>query len=152
MPMKVILLQEVPGLGAPGEIKSVSDGYARNFLLPRQMVTAATPSALATLQERVALEKRRQERLHTDLQALANQIAQIHLTFAVRVGSQNRLYGSITNQNVADALRSEHNIMVDRRSIVLPEALRALGTYKVPVRLGQGLDPEITIDLVESAV
>jgi large subunit ribosomal protein L9 len=150
MPMKVILLQDIPGLGTPGEIKSVADGYARNYLLPRQMVTPATPAALSTLQERLANEKRRQERLQADLAALAEQLQQITLTFVVRVGGQNRLYGSITSQNIASALREQNNIIIDRRSITLTDPLRALGSYKVPIHLAHGLDPEITIELTSS--
>jgi large subunit ribosomal protein L9 len=149
MPVKVILLQEVEGLGQPGDIKTVADGYARNFLLPRQMVTPATPAALATLQQRVAIEKRRQEKLRAELASLAERLAQVTLTFTVRVGAQNRLYGSVTNQNIAEALRDTQSILVDRRSIVLTEPLRALGTFKVPVRLGQGVEPAITVELVD---
>ena len=146
--MKVILLEEIPGLGTTGDVKSVADGYARNYLLPHQMVAPATPAALATLQERITIEKHRQETQRTELAALADQLNQITLTFQVRVGGQKRLYGSITSQNIAAALREQNNIIVDRRSIILTEALRALGTYKVPIRLTQGLEPTITIELV----
>lgn len=147
MAMKVILLQEVAGLGKPGEVKSVADGYARNYLLPNQMVTAATPSALATLGQRVAAEQRRQEKLRADLATLTDRLNQITLKFAVRVGGQNRLYGSVTNQNIVDALREQDNILVDRRSVVLSEPLRALGSFKVSVRLAQGFEPQITVEL-----
>ncbi len=145
--MKVILLQEVPGLGKPGDVKTVANGYARNYLLPRQMVTAATPAALATLQERVAAEQRRQEKLRAELNELAERLSAVTLTFSVRVGGQNRLYGSVTNQNIAEALRETQGIIVDRRSIVLSEPLRSIGTFKVPVRLGPGVEPEITVEL-----
>lgn len=147
MSMKVILLQEVDGLGKPGDVKTVADGYARNFLLPRQMVTPATPAALATLQERVAAEQRRQEKLRAEMAALAEQLSEIKMTFAVRVGDQKRLYGSVTNQNIADALRSQFNIIVDRRAIVLSEPLRTLGEFKVPVRLGMGFEPTVTVEI-----
>jgi large subunit ribosomal protein L9 len=147
MPTKVILLQDVPGLGKPGDVKMVADGYARNFLLPRQMVTMATPSALATLGERVAAEKRRQEKLNAELKGLAERLNAVTLTFTVRVGAQNRLYGSVTNQNIAEALRETEGIIIDRRAVVLNEPLRSLGTFKVPVRLGQGVEPQITVEL-----
>ncbi len=147
MPTKVILLQEVPGLGKPGDVKTVADGYARNYLLPRQMVTQATPSALATLGERVATEQRRQAKLKAELDALAERLNAVTLTFTVRTGSQGRLYGSVTNQDIANALRDTQNIVIDRRSIVLSEPLRALGTFKVPVRLGTGVEPAITVEL-----
>ena len=146
--MKVILLQEVAGLGKPGDVKTVADGYARNFLLPRQMVTAATPSALANLQERVATEQRRLAKQRAETEAVAARINAVTLRFAVRVGGQNRLYGSVTSQNIADALREVEGIIVDRRAIVLSDPLRSLGTFKVPVRLAQGVDPAVTVELV----
>jgi large subunit ribosomal protein L9 len=147
MPTKVILLQEVPGLGKPGDVKTVADGYARNYLLPRQMVTPATPAALANLGERVAAEQRRQAKLKAELDALAERLSAVTLTFSVRTGAQGRLYGSVTNQDIAAALRDTQNIIIDRRSIVLNEPLRTLGTFKVPVRLGTGVEPEITVEL-----
>lgn len=152
MPMKVILLQEVAGLGKPGDVKSVADGFARNYLLPRQMVEAASPGALATLQTRVATEIRRQEKLRAELSTLTERLNNVRLTFTVRVGGQNRLYGSVTNQNIADALRETQGIIVDRRAIQLRDALRNLGEYKVPVRLGQGFDPKITVEVTAENV
>ncbi len=146
--MKVILLQEVAGLGKPGEVKTVADGYARNFLLPRQMVTAATPSALANLQQRVDTEQRRQAKVRAELESVSARINAVTLRFEVRVGTQNRLYGSVTNQNIADALRDVEGILVDRRAIVLSDPLRALGTFKVPVRLSPGVEPHVTVELV----
>jgi large subunit ribosomal protein L9 len=150
MPMKVILLQEVQGLGVPGDIKTVADGYARNYLMPRQLVTPATPSALANLQDHIAAEQRRQAKLRSDLEALTERLNAVTLKFAVRVGAQNRLYGSVTNQNIADALREQENILLDRRTIALSEPLRALGTFKVSIRLGQGFEPQVTVELTQS--
>lgn len=147
MPMKVILLQEVPHLGQPGEIKTVANGYARNYLLPRQMVEPATPRALANLNQRVAAEQARLATLRSELTALTERLNATTLSFAVRVGAQNRLYGSVTNQSVVDALREQEGIVVDRRSVVLHEPLRQLGEFKVPVRLGHGFEPQITVAL-----
>ncbi|MGZ3673191.1 MAG: 50S ribosomal protein L9, partial [Ktedonobacterales bacterium] len=92
--MKVILLHEVEGLGKPGDVKDVANGYARNYLLPRQLVTAATAKELANLQTRVAAAQRRAEQQRQSNAALAAQIEAITLTFAVRVGQGDRLYGS----------------------------------------------------------
>lgn len=147
MPMKVILLQEVAGLGKAGEIKAVADGYARNYLLPRQLVTPATPTALATLQQRVATEQKRQEQLRAELQSLSERLNNVTLKFMVRVGAQQRLYGSVTSQNIVDALKSQEGIIVDRRSVQLGDPLRSLGTTKVPVRLGTGFEPSVTVEL-----
>ncbi len=150
MSLKVILLQEIPGLGIPGEIKSVASGYARNYLLPRAMVTLATPTALANLQERVATEQRRRAKLLAELQTLSDRLSSVNLKFAVKVGSKQRLYGSVTNQDIATALRQQENIIVDRRSILLSEPLRTLGSFKVPVHLGNGFEPQLSIELIAS--
>ncbi len=151
MPMKVILLQDVAGLGQPGDIKTVADGYARNFLLPHQLVTPATPSALANLKEHVASEQRRQAKLRAELEALTERLNQVAIQFSVKVGGQNRLYGSVTSQNIADALRDAEGILVDRRTIALRDPLRTLGTHKVPIRLGPGFEPEITVELISES-
>lgn len=148
--MKVILLQEVQGLGKPGDVKDVADGYARNYLLPRQMVTAATPKELANLQTRVAAAQRQVERQRKSNESLAAQIEAITLTFAVRVGQGDRLYGSVTSQNIAEALHEQENLSIDRRTIQLREPLRQLGDFEVPIRVAQGVDPKIKVKIVSA--
>jgi large subunit ribosomal protein L9 len=148
--MKVILLQDVPGLGKPGDVKEVANGYARNFLLPRQLVTAATPSELANLQQRVAAAQRRVEKQRQEHASLASRLAGVKLTFAVRVGRGNRLYGSVTTQDIAGALQEQEHLTVDRRAIQLREPLRTLGTFEVPVRIAPKVEPKITVTLVGS--
>ena len=148
--MKVILLHEVPGLGAPGDVKDVAPGYARNYLLPRQLVMPATPSELANLRDRVAAAQRRAQKQRETNETLAQRIAAVTLTFAVRVGRGDRLYGSVTNQNIADALQEQEGLVIDRRMIQLREPLRQLGDFPVGVRVGQGIEPKITVRLVSA--
>lgn len=148
--MKVILLHDVPGLGQPGDVKDVANGYARNFLLPRQLVTAATPGALKNLQEQVSAAKRRVERLSTAHKQLAERLSGVTLTFAVHVGRGDRLYGSITNQNIADALLEQEGLRIDRRTINLPDPLRQLGTFEVPVRVASGVEPRVKVAIVSA--
>ncbi|HEY7983060.1 MAG TPA: 50S ribosomal protein L9, partial [Ktedonobacterales bacterium] len=138
----------VPGLGQPGDVKEVANGYARNFLLPRELVTAATPAALKNLQQRVAATRRRTETQAADHKALAERIAAVTLTFAVHVGRGDRLYGSVTSQNIADALQEQEGLRIDRRTIHLPEPLRQLGTYEVPVRVATKLEPKVKVAIV----
>jgi large subunit ribosomal protein L9 len=146
--MKVILLHEVPGLGQPGDVKVVADGYARNYLLPRQLVTAATPAALNTLRERVAAEQRRAEKRRAEHAGLASRIAATTLTFAVRVGHGDRLYGSVTSQDIANALQEQEGLIIDRRTIQLREPLRQLGTFEVGVRVAPQVEPKLTVILI----
>lgn len=148
--MKVILLHEVEGLGKPGDVKDVADGYARNYLLPRQLVTAATAKELANLQARVATAQRRAEQQRQTNAALSAQIEAITLTFAVRVGQGDRLYGSVTSQNIAEALQEQENLSIDRRTIQLREPLRQLGEFEVPIRIAQGVEPKIKVKIVSA--
>ncbi len=148
--MKVILLHEVPGLGKPGDVKEVANGYARNYLLPRQLVTAATGTELANLRERVAAAQRRVQKQRETNEALAAQLAAVTLTFAVRVGQGNRLYGSVTSQSIADALKEQEGLSVDRRLIQLRDPLRQLGEFEVGVRIAQGVEPKVKVKIVSA--
>jgi large subunit ribosomal protein L9 len=149
--MKVILLQDVDGQGKAGELKEVANGYARNFLLPKKLAAAATPQLLANYQQRIAAEQRRLEKQNEQNRQQAERLSQITLTFKARAGRQGRLYGSITSQDIATGLRESEGIAVDRRMIELPEPIRALGTYQVPVKLGQKIAPQITVNVVDEA-
>jgi large subunit ribosomal protein L9 len=148
--MKVILLHDVPGLGQPGEVKEVAAGYARNYLLPRQLVTPASAAALATLNDRVAAAKRRVEKQDAENAALAERLSNVTLTFAVRVGQGDRLYGSVTTLDIASALREQENITIDRRSIALKEPLRALGSFEVPVRVSAKHEGKVKVNIISS--
>jgi large subunit ribosomal protein L9 len=149
--MKVILLQNVDGLGKAGDLKDVANGYARNFLLPQQLAAGATPALIANRTQRIATEQRRQERQAELNRQLAERLSEVKITFKAKVGSQGRLYGSITSQDVAAALRDAEKITIDRRTIELPEAIRALGTYSVPVKIAPGLEPKLTVNVVNEA-
>ena len=149
--MKVILLQDVEGLGKAGELKDVANGYARNFLLPKKMAAGATPQLLANYQQRVAAEQRKLEKQTEQNRQQADRLGNITLTFKARVGGQGRLYGSITSQDIAAGLRESEGITIDRRMIELPDPIRALGTYHVPVKLAQKFAPQITVHVVDES-
>jgi len=149
--MRVILLQDVEGLGKAGDLKDVANGYARNYLLPKRMAAGATPQLLANYQHRIAAEQRKLEKQVDQNQQQAERLGQVTLTFKARVGSQGRLYGSITSQDIAAGLRESEGIAIDRRMIQLPDPIRALGTYMVPVKLAQKLEPKITVNVVDEA-
>jgi len=147
--MRVILLQDVDGLGKAGDLKDVANGYARNFLLPKHMAAGATPQLLANYQQRVAAQQRKLEKQVDENRQQAERLGQVTLTFKARVGRQGRLYGSITSQDIAAGLRESEGIAIDRRLIQLPDPIRALGTYMVTVKLAQQLEPKITVNVVD---
>src|SRR5438093_10723416 len=146
--MKVILLQDVDGLGKAGELKDVANGYARNFLLPKKMAAGATPQLLANYQQRIAAEQRKLEKQTEQNQQQAERLGQVTLTFKARAGRQGRLYGSITSQDIAAGLRDAEGIVIDRRMIDLPEPIRTVGTFTVSVKLSQKMAPTSTVNVV----
>ncbi len=148
--MKVILLHDVPNLGKPGDVKDVADGYARNYLLPHQLVAAATPAALANLQQQVASAQRRVEKQRQGYEGLTERLAGITLTFAVRVGRGDRLYGSVTSQDIVNGLQEQEGLTIDRRSIQLRDPIRQLGTFEVPVRVASGFEPKLKVTVKPS--
>lgn len=149
--MKVILLQDVEGLGKAGDLKDVANGYARNYLLPRQLAAGATPSLVANRQQHIAAEQRKMEKQDEQNRQQAERLGQISLTFKARVGREGRLYGSITSQDIAAGLRDAEGIIIDRRIIDLPEPIRTVGTFTVPVKIAQKLAPKITVNVVDQS-
>jgi len=142
--LKVILTNDVQNLGKSGELKEVADGYARNFLIRRKLAVPAAGGAYRAWQHDIASreEKRRREREEAEI--AAQRIASTTLTMGVKVGEGGKLYGSIGAKDIADAL-GRRGIEVDRHKIDLEEPLKTLGTYKVAVRVFQGLNPEVTV-------
>ena len=147
--MKVILLQDVEGLGKAGDLKDVANGHARNYLFPRRLAAAATPALIANRDQRIAAEQRRLEKQAEENRQQAERLGQITLTFRARVGREGRLYGSITSQDIAAGLRGSEGIVIDRRMIDLPNPIRSTGTYMVPIKIAQKLEPKITVNVVD---
>ena len=143
--MQVLLTKNVPELGNAGEIKMVADGYARNYLFPRELAILATPSAIkqATLQRKAVA--RREEKALSEAQALALLLDGMIVTFQARAGETERLYGSITSGNIAEALTKQAGQEVDRRKIDLEEPLKELGTHAVTIRLAQEAEAKVTV-------
>ena len=143
--MRVILKREVRGLGRPGEVKDVADGYAQNFLIPRGLATPATAGELKHLAQERQVEKTKKDRAHSDAEELAKRLGTITLVFKLKAGEQGKTFGSVTNKDVAQALLREHRIDVDRTKIVLAEPVKALGAHSVEVRLLPDVRATLTI-------
>jgi large subunit ribosomal protein L9 len=145
--MKIILRQNHEKLGAMGEVVSVKDGYARNYLIPRGVAYEATQGNLQQLEEEKKMSSRRVDREKKNAEALAAQIEKISLTIKMKVGEEDKLFGSVTSQQIAELL-AEKNIPLDKRSIELEEPLKALGTFEVPVKLSGGVTSKIKVWIV----
>lgn len=147
--MKIILLQDVEGLGKAGDLKEVANGYARNYLLPRHLAAGATPGLIANRAQRIAAEQRKIEKQAEANRELAERLGQVSLTVKAKVGRQGRLYGSITSQDIAAYLQQAENLTIDRRLIEMPEPIRTLGTFTIPVKVATKLEPKITVNVID---
>jgi large subunit ribosomal protein L9 len=143
--MEVLLLKDVDQLGEAGEIKRVAGGYARNYLLPRRLAVMATPGAIKQAEKQRQATSRREAKELSEAQALAQTLDGMSVTFQARAGESDRLYGSITNVNIAEALEEQVGQEVDRRKIELEEPLKELGTHAVTIRLASEAEAKVTV-------
>ncbi len=143
--MKVILQEDVKGKGKKGDLINVSDGYARNFLLPRQLAVEASQSNVNTLNQRKAAEKSRRDKEITAAKELAEKISQITVTIKAKAGENGKLFGSITSKDIAETLKAKHKIDLDKRKILLDDSLKSLGVQEVEVKLYEGVSSKFKV-------
>ena len=136
---EVILLQDVESLGTKGAVVDVSKGYLRNFLVPRKLAQPATKAGLAQAAQLLAASERAQAQALTVSKDVAEQLAKTVLTIARQAGEDGRLFGSVTNQDVAEAIKEARGVDVDRRKINLEEPIKHIGTYKIDLELEGGV-------------
>lgn len=148
--MKVILLQDVKGKGKKGQLLEISDGYARNFLLPRKLAVEATADAVNTknMNDKAAAEKAAKER--AEALEISRQLRELTLTVTAKGGGAGRLFGSVTNQEIADALKAKTGITIDKRKIVISDPIKSIGTYTVQCKLGYEITAPLTVKIQES--
>ena len=146
--MEVILRRAVDNLGHPGDLVKVSAGYARNFLLPRGYAFEATPGNRKRIeQERQRLDAAESGR-RDEAQGIADRLAEVSLTFSARVGEEGKLFGSVTAADIAQQLEAQGH-HVEKRQIDLHEPIRALGVYRIPIRLHADVRPEIKVWVIK---
>ena len=146
--MKVILLQEVKKLGDRGDVKEVSNGYARNFLIPKGLAMEATPKALKDLETQKKTLERKEQDEKEKMEALAEKLKGVKVTLSARVGEGGKLFGSVTSKDIAQNLQ-EQGYNVDRRKIDLGEPIRGLGSYTVTLKLHPEISAEIEVIVEE---
>jgi len=146
--MKVVFLDEVEGTAHTGDVKNVADGFARNYLLPRSLAAPATPHYIAIAQAKVTKHARRQERLDGEARSLLPQVEGQTVRLEVRVGEQGKLFGSVTNRDIAEALQAATKIELEHRQVDLKEPIRELGAHEVTVKLTRNVHAKMTVDVV----
>ena len=145
--MEVILLEDITGLGKRGAAIKVADGYARNFLLPRKKAIAAVGNSQAVFHDRERARVSREQKQRQAAESLKDRLAQVSLQFSVQVGEEDQLYGSVTVADIHQGLEAQ-GFAIERRSIRLPEPLKALGMFEVPVHLFQDVEAPVKVWVV----
>ena len=148
--MKVILLQDVKGKGKKGQMLEISDGYARNFLLPKKLAIEATADAVNTMRmnDKAAAEKAAKER--AEALEVSRRLREMTVTVTAKGGGAGKLFGSITSQEIADALKEKSGIAIDKRKIVLSDPIKNVGTYTVQCKLGYEITAPLTVKIEEA--
>ena len=148
--MKVILQKDVKGKGKKGQMIEVSDGYARNYMLPRKIAVEATADAVNTMRmnDKAAAEKAAKER--AEAVEVSKRLRDMILVVTAKGGGAGRLFGSVTNQEIADALKSSSGIALDKRKIVVSDPIKNVGTYTVTCKLGYEISAPLTVKIVEA--
>ncbi|PDW02340.1 50S ribosomal protein L9 [Candidatus Viridilinea mediisalina] len=143
--MKILLVQDVEHLGKAGELKDVSGGFGRNYLIPKGFAVLATRGQIKQAEERLAAQRKRNEAARKDAEALAARISGLTLNFEAKVGEQDRLYGSVTSADIAERLSEQLALEFDRRKIELDEPIKRAGSHEITVRLAPGIMPTLTV-------
>lgn len=147
--MKVILLQDVKSLGKKDQIVDVSDGYARNFVLPKKLGVEATPKNLNELKLKKAHEDKVAAELLAEAQALAEQIKEESVTLSIKVGEGGKTFGSVSSKEVAEAVKKQLGHDIDKKKIVLKEPIKSLGTHIVDIKLHTKVTAQLSVKVTE---
>ncbi len=147
--MKVIFLQDVPNVARAGEIKEVTSGYGRNFLIPKKLALPASSSAISLIEAQRKISAQNQQQTETEVVELASQLDGRDVFLKAQVGTKDRLYGSITNADIAAELESTTGLVIDKKKIELAKPIHQLGSYEVTIRLAKDVIPKIKVTVTE---
>jgi large subunit ribosomal protein L9 len=146
--MKLILLSDVKALGKKGEVVDVAEGYARNFLLPRNLATEASKGALTMLDEQHKARKKREAQQVAETKELATLLESKPVPVRAKAGGNGKLFGTVTNADIADAIVQSFSVSVDKHKIEVKNPIKALGSYPVEIRLGKNIVAKTTVSVV----
>ena len=147
--MEVILLKDLEGLGSEGEIVKVKPGFARNFLVPKGIALRASKSNLAVAEERKRIKEAKENKAEKVNQVLIDKLAKTNITIEVQVGEEERIFGSVTTQDIQKSLE-EKGITIDRSCILMEEPIKSLGVYNIPVKITVDLESEIKVYVIKT--
>ena len=147
--MKVILMQDVKGQGKKGQLVEVSEGYARNFLLPRKLAEAATADAINTMNLKEKARRAEEARLKAEAQATAEKLKECMVKIPAKAGNGGRLFGAVTTKEISDALKQQHNVDIPKQKLVLDDPIKSFGTYQVKARLGFEISGTVNVLVCE---
>lgn len=146
--MKLILLSDVKALGKKGALVEVAEGYARNFLLPRKLAVEANKGALTMLSEQKAAKEKREAQQLAETKELAKLLESKPVAVRAKAGGNGRLFGTVTNADIAEAISQTFSVPVDKHKIEVKNAIKALGTYPIEIRLGKNIVAKTTVSVV----
>jgi len=147
--MKVIFLQDVPNVARAGEIKEVTSGYGRNFLIPQKLAVLASSPAISLVAAQRKIDARNQQQTEAELSEMASQLEGREVFLKARAGAKDRLYGSITNADIATELESTTGFVIDKKKIELAKPINQLGSYEVTIKLAKDVMPKIKVTVTE---
>ncbi len=146
--MRIILRESVKGLGETGEIKEVKKGYANNYLFPRKLAYPATEKYLKIIENEKRAKEKEKERKEKELNELKEKLNNVSCTIAMKVGEDEKLFGSVTSQHIVEKLK-EQGINIDKKSIILEEPIKKLGVYHIPVKLAPEITAEVKVWIIK---
>ena len=147
--MKVILLEDVKGRGKKGQVVNASDGYARNYLLPNKLAVEATNQNLNALKNKQVAESNRRKTELEEAKKQAEALSALQVTIKAKCGENGKLFGSVTNKEIADTLKSQHNLNIDKKKIVLQEPIRSLGSFQLEVKVYPEVAAKLNVKVEE---
>jgi large subunit ribosomal protein L9 len=146
--MQIILIQDVNNLGGSNEVVTVKNGYARNFLIPKKLAVEASPSNLKQLEERLKQLKKKEDKMLAEINKVIAALQDGTLKIGAKTGTSGKIFGSVTNVQVARAIREQTGYEIDRRRIQLLDEIKELGTYTAKVDFGNGTETEVSLEIV----
>ena len=148
--MKIVLLGDVKSLGKKGEVVDVAEGYARNFLLPRKLAKEADKGALAQVDSQKKAAEKREAQMLSDAKELATRLASAKLAVKAKAGGNGKLFGAVTNADVASAIADTLEVSIDKHKIEIKNQIKALGSYPVEIKLHKSVVAQATVDVVSA--